>query len=454
MTSHILREKQLLTQAFYSNAGDVVKQGQYIFNTFCVKAIPAEERIKEIEQGIMPDFIETIREADRVHHVGFDMVKKAKEEILILFSTAKAFDRQKRAGMIELLGTIAMHGVKVRILVPGVANIPQEPVLEKDERGQATEKMLIRFLESHLHTRVSILIVDRKLSLSVELKNDEKYTSSEAIGLTSYSNSTATVLSYVSFFETMWLQAELYDKLKMHDKIQKEFIDVAAHDIQQYRELLEAINRNSKRLQGLTNDILDITKIESQTLQLKKEKNNLNELILGAISDCKSQIKKEAINLNFIFIAEENIFIEADRLRLNHVLDNVFNNAIKFTKARAHDYDTNNENTITIILQRNIKDKEKGKDYDDSTNYDSEAIISVKDTGIGIDPEIFPRLFTKFATKSDKGAGLGLFICKSVVEAHGGAMWAENNTNNNGATNKNQGAIFYFHRANKQKHLK
>jgi two-component system, OmpR family, sensor histidine kinase VicK len=165
MTTHILREKQLLTQPFYSNAGDVVKQGQYIFNTFWAKAIPAEERIKEIEQGVMPDFIETIREADRVQHVGFDMVKKAKEEILILFSTAKAFDRQKRAGMIQLLETMAMHGVKVRILVPGVANIPQELELEKDERGEAAEKMPIRFLESHLHTRVSILIVDGKLSL-------------------------------------------------------------------------------------------------------------------------------------------------------------------------------------------------------------------------------------------------------------------------------------------------
>jgi signal transduction histidine kinase len=144
------------------------------------------------------------------------------------------------------------------------------------------------------------------------------------------------------------------------------------------------------------------------------------------------------------FISASIYFIEADRLRLNQVLDNVFNNAIKFIKARAHDCETNNENTITIILQRNIKDKDKGKDYDDSTNYNSEAIISVKDTGIGIDPEIFPRLFTKFATKSDKGTGLGLFICKSIVEAHGGTMWAENNTKNNGATNENQGAIFYF----------
>ena len=455
MTTHTLREKQLLTQSFYSNAEDVVKQGQHIFNTFWSNAILAEERIKEIEEGIKPDFIETIKEPEKVLKLGLEMIKSAKEEVLGLFSTANAFHRQERSGMMPLLKDIAKQGVRVRILTPTDTIIEQMKENEKknevgkrqmnrrqqQQQQQQQQQIQIRTIEPRSHTRVSILIVDRQLSLSVELNDDTKKTTYEAIGLASYSNSNSTVFSYVSIFESLWLQTELYDKLKIHDKMQKEFIDVAAHElrtpiqpilglsdvllskkgnIEEYKELLKIINGNARRLQRLTENILDITRIESQSLGIKKERFSLNEKIRSVIIDINNQTQAGSNNdsVKIIFEPKEDIFVQADRIRIYQVISNLLNNAMKFSK----------EGNITITIQRHNKEEDKIDN--------GEATITVTDTGIGIHPEIIPKLFTKFATKSDgaAGTGLGLYISKGIVEAHGGRIWAQNSRNRKGAT--------------------
>jgi signal transduction histidine kinase len=458
MTTHTLREKQLLTQSFYSNAEDVVKQGQHIFNTFWSNAIRAEERITEIEEGIKPDFIETIREPEKVLKLGLEMIKSAKEEVLGLFSTANAFHRQERSGMIPLLKDIAKQGVRIRILTPTDTTIEQmkenereneqplriyqdqeqEPESQRYRQQQKQQQIQIRAIEPRSHTRVSILIVDRQLSLSVELNDDTKITTQEAVGLASYSNSNATVLSYVSIFESLWLQTELYDKLKIQDKMQKEFINVAAHElrtpiqpilglsdilvskkgnIEEYKELLKVINGNARRLQRLTENILDITRIESQSLGIKKERFSLNEKIRNVIIDVNNQPQVRGNDsVKILFESKEDLFVEADRMRIYQVISNLLNNALKFTKK--------GNITITVLSHNKEEDRsDKG-----------EATISVTDTGIGIHPEIFPKLFTKFATKSDGGTGLGLYIAKGIVEAHGGRIWAKNNTDTKGAT--------------------
>jgi signal transduction histidine kinase len=180
------------------------------------------------------------------------------------------------------------------------------------------------------------------------------------------------------------------------------------------KEYVNPILRNAKRLQRLTEDLLDVATIESHTLKLNREKFNLNELISHAIEDAKNQIgynKKISIFYNN---KGEDLIIEGDKGRLTQVLCNLIGNAIKFT----------NEGTITI----NSELKCCSNSNSDNATY--QVIISVTDTGKGIDSQIFPGLFSKFASKSKgEGTGLGLFICKGIVESHGGKIWAENNCN-------------------------
>jgi signal transduction histidine kinase len=222
------------------------------------------------------------------------------------------------------------------------------------------------------------------------------------------------------------------EELKYKDRLKDEFINIAAHELKtpiqpilglteilhsqikdvKQKELLDTIFRNAKRLNRLTEDVLDLTKIESQSLQLHTEQFNLREMILNTIADSRNEIKKEyKDNIVLEFVCKKNIFIEADRGRLNQVVSNLLNNAIKFT---------NKEGIIITTAEKK----------------DTHVVISVKDTGTGIDPEILPRLFTRFVTKSESktGTGLGLFISKSIVEAHGGRIWAENNADAKGAT--------------------
>jgi signal transduction histidine kinase len=175
-------------------------------------------------------------------------------------------------------------------------------------------------------------------------------------------------------------------------------------------EINQGIKRNAVRLQRLTNDILDVTRIESHTLNLNREMFDLNILISHIIEDYRNQIHNANIQLiqNSDNTSDTNnkndnpIVVEADKSRLTQVISNLLSNAIKFT---------NSGGTISVTSERK----------------DSHVIVSVKDTGVGIDPEIIPRLFSKFATKSQtSGTGLGLFISKSIIEAHGGEIWGEN----------------------------
>jgi two-component system, OmpR family, sensor histidine kinase VicK len=215
------------------------------------------------------------------------------------------------------------------------------------------------------------------------------------------------------------------------------------------RESVTAIIRNAKRLQRLADAILDVTQIESNTLKINKQQFHLNDLILNVLDDIVINTKEEELkglviddNNNsssisnnrrkFLYKAsEEEIIIQADRTRLIQVISNLIDNAIKFTKQEEGERGGGGGGTISIVVE---KKRKENINNDNNTNEDEKVIVSIKDTGTGIDSEILPRLFTKFASKSSKGTGLGLFISKGIIEAHGGIIWAENNSDGKGAT--------------------
>jgi two-component system, OmpR family, sensor histidine kinase VicK len=184
--------------------------------------------------------VDIIQNSYDIQELGFELAKSAQKEIRIIFSTANAFHRQEYAGAIQLLKeAIAQRGIKVRILTP------KDDLIEQKVQRLAQQHIQIRYIEPHSQTTVTIIVTDDNSSLSVELKDDTKRTSYEAIGLATYSNSKPTVLSYISIFESLWKQADLYQqlensnkelaaankKLKESDKVQKEFINIAAHEL-------------------------------------------------------------------------------------------------------------------------------------------------------------------------------------------------------------------------------
>ena len=282
------------------------------------------------------------------------------------------------------------------------------------------------------------------------IMNKQQDTSEEMIELGTYSNNIPTVLSYAMIFETLWKELELneqisnlLEKLRTQQSLKTDFLSIAAHElrdpiqpvlglaevlqsrkginIQEQEELLAIIIRNAKRLKALTENIMDLTRIESQSsLTLHKERVNIQEVIRDEVSDIQSQLPKEhnvIINVEVIGIdsTTNEILVEADRVRLMQVVSNLLTNAIKFTE----------HGIVSIRIERRI---------DNNGSY--HAVVSIKDNGQGIDPSIMSRLFEKFATKSDRstGLGLGLFISKSIIESHGGKIWAENNPDGKGAT--------------------
>ena len=421
---------------------EILKELYSKLNNFITKTRIEEEKKEEEIRSSNIVIIQNPRESIKL---AYDLIKSAKQEILRIFPSIHAFRRQGRMGIMHLFREVIENGIKVRVLIHAD---------EKQIRQIVNEVMLvlpeidIRAIDMSLHTSIGIVVVDKKESLIIETKDDTKDNSYEASGLAAYSNSKYIALSYASIFESLWIQAELYkhlkeanEQLKQHDKMQNEFINLAAHELRtpiqpiiglteivysqiqnpEQREVLDTVVRNAKRLKRLADDIIDVTKIESQSLKLNKEQLNLNDLISNIIYDYKNIIVKDNNKVKLYFKPfNENLLVNADKGRIAEVVSNLLSNAIKFTQ--------NGEIFVSAAV-------EKKEDDNNHVNY---ALVTVRDTGEGVDPEILPKMFSKFITKSFEGIGLGLYISKNIIEAHGGKIWAGNNSDDD------KGAIFRF----------
>jgi signal transduction histidine kinase len=255
------------------------------------------------------------------------------------------------------------------------------------------------------------------------------------------------------------------EQIKQYHLKQNEFIHIISHELKTpiqaimgYVEMLlsepekkfeygKPIMRNAERLQKIITDILVMSKIDNNVLTLNKERFDLNELISSTIQDIREYIISDHKKIDIFYnnnnskgTKEKDIIIEADKQRIIQVISNILDNAIKFTQ----------EGIISIDIEKNdsVIDNTDKYNFGNSTSNNSnsssnsngikaseEIIINIKDSGKGIDSKAFPHLFSKFfSTSRTGGTGLGLYICKSIVEDHGGRIWAKNNEDGKGAT--------------------
>jgi signal transduction histidine kinase len=430
VTIEKMENGKVVQSLLLSNESQYLKHFSSVFQRLWENGVEAAERIHEIEEGVEAEFYNVITDNEKASQILIDMTKSVRKKALIFLPNDKALVRIDRLGIIDSLLRASRNGAEVKIISP-----------LSEENSEIQRKILenapdIRMLDGNI-SPYGMYIIDHEKFLRAELKKPKADKFSDAIGLVVYSNRRTTVDSFESVFELLWNERILVEELRKADTMQKEFISIAAHELktpiqailgmsgllkyypEKTDQVIEVISRNAIRLQRLSAHILDATRIESQTLKLDKERFDIRDLISTIIEDYKERIK-DSTNDRVELIYNDNfnishaIIVEADKERITQVISNLLSNSIQFT----------NDGHISLEMA--------------TSDQNNEVIVIVRDTGKGINPEIMPRLFSKFVTRSQQGTGLGLFISKNIIESHGGKIWAENNVL------EGRGTIFSF----------
>lgn len=419
LATSTIQEIKPVSHAIYSSAKQLVEVQKHIFETLWNRAIIAERKLKEMESGMESEFFEVINDPERSTEIITNLANSVDDEALLLLPQSKSMVRLYKSGILDQL--LRMPKRRIRIICP--------------VNSENTE--LVAFLHSsypatHIlngtEGSVGLLIVDNSKFFISEVKEDMVKEFSKTLGFGVFSNSAAVIQSLRLFFELLWKSDELNAKLKDHERLQAEFINIASHEIKTpiqsiltYSELLQcepeknqsyvdAIQRNSLRLKLLSNNLLDLTRIQSNTLVITKERFDISRLVSSVVEDFRNQLKNmyDDPSVEILFDDRNPVFVDADKERITQIVTNLINNALKFTP----------DGSILVMLTADKK----------------QVTVSVKDTGLGINPNIMSSLFTKFTTRHHSGTGVGLYISKSIVETHGGKIWGRNNSNGKGCT--------------------
>ena len=406
----------------------------YTFSELWNNGTNADERIAYLEQGLEPEFIDVLNDGKKTSRILLDLVKSIKQEAQILIPNERTLLNLEKLGVIDHIvkGTLSKR-TKIRLICP---NVEGEFDIIKRIKENAPE---VEIVNGNNSTSV-MFIVDNTKFLRAELANEYSENFADSVGFTVYSNTRQSVDSFKTFFDLLWREHILNEELKNADKVQKEFINIAAHELRtpiqpilglshvmysevqdlKQRQLLEVVVRNANRLKRLTDNILDVTRIESKKLRLNKEEFDISRVALSVVEEYNKLNQNKGTNQVSISLVREfenseqrGMTVLGDLNRITEVISNLIDNSLKYTR----------EGRINVKTQR----------------LNGEMIVTISDTGKGIDPLIFPKLFTKFTSTSgldygEGGTGLGLYISKSIVEAHGGRIWAQNNGDLKGAT--------------------
>lgn len=411
MATTLLVKEKPVPQLIYSNAMEMVEQQRYVFEMLWGMSRLAQQRFLEIQDGREREFMELITDHVQASKTFAELVKSAEKKVSLLLPHKTSFAKSRAAGVIEALADKArLKRAEVRIISP----------LSDDDRDYLRSVSSKLKVVGGQESSMSLLIVDDKKCIVVE-ESEEGEKSGEFI---LYTNSPPAVRSFRTLFDIQWRELALIDSLLSTGKQRDEFISVAAHELRNpitpimlfvdglreemgERPEIAGIVRNTRRLQRLIQDMLDVAKVDNKNLSLKKAEFDMNALLKEACADAQNQARGR--NIRVEFEPAGKIMVNADEARVSQVVYNLLDNALKFTQ----------KGTIKVAAKKS-----------------DEVEVSVRDEGTGISPKVMPRLFEKFVTASESGTGIGLYLSKAIMDAHGGRIWAENN--------KSKGATFYF----------
>lgn len=412
MATTLLVKEKPVPQLIYSSAKEIVEQQRYVFEMLWGMSRPAQQRISEIQDGREREFMELITDHAQASKTFAELVRSAEKKVSLLLPHRTSFAKSRVAGVIEALADKArIKRAEVRII---------SPLSNEDREYLASVSPKLKVVGGQ-ESSMSLLIVDDKKCIVVE----ESGGGEQSGGFILYTNSPPAVRSFRTLFDIQWRELVMIDSLLSTGRQRDEFISVAAHELRNpitpimlfvdglreemgERPEIAGIVRNTRRLQRLIQDILDVAKVDNRNLALRKAEFDMNALLKEACADAQNQAKGKSVKV--AFEPAGKVMVNADEARVSQIVYNLLDNALKFTQ----------KGTIKVAAKKS----------------GGEIEVSVYDEGTGISPKVLPRLFEKFVTASESGTGIGLYLSKAIIEAHGGRIWAENN--------KSKGATFYF----------